>query len=108
VLVWAPDRSYDVWHDRAVFHFLTADADRDRYVAQAEGAVRTGGSLILGTFAEDGPPMCSGLPVARYAASDLAAVLASGFALVSHQRQQHITPGGTVQPFTWAVLQRAA
>jgi hypothetical protein len=96
------------WHDRAVFHFLTTDADRDRYVAQASGAVCPGGALVIATFATDGPRKCSGLPLARYAAGDLEALFAPGFVLVGHEREEHSTPSGVVQPFTWAVLQRAA
>jgi ubiquinone/menaquinone biosynthesis C-methylase UbiE len=107
VLAWQPERSYDVWHDRAVFHFLTSSADRDRYVAQASRVLQPGGSLVLATFAEDGPQQCSGLPVAGYAAGDLATVFAAAFALIDHEREEHVTPGGVVQPFTWVVLQRS-
>ena len=72
VLDWSPDRAYDVWHDRAVFHFLSDDADRARYVERATEAVRPGGALIVASFAADGPTHCSGLPVRRYTADDLA------------------------------------
>jgi hypothetical protein len=106
VLSWTPDRDYDVWHDRALFHFLVEPADRKRYVEVAARTIRAGGVLILGTFAEDGPNHCSGLPVVRYSAPDLASAFES-FSLVWDERDEHVTPGGVVQPFTWVVLRRA-
>jgi SAM-dependent methyltransferase len=107
VLSWTPDRDYDMWHDRALFHFLVQAADRARYVEIATQTVRPEGVLILGTFADDGPDHCSGLPVVRYAARDLASGF-EGFSLVWDERDDHVTPGGVVQPFTWAVLRRSA
>lgn len=106
VLDWSPDRAYDVWHDRAVFHFLTADTDRARYVEQATEAVRPGGALIVASFAADGPTHCSGLPVRRHTADDLAGAFAGAFTLQSNEREEHITPAGGRQPLTWAVLRR--
>jgi hypothetical protein len=106
VLAWEPERHYDVWHDRAVFHFLTADDDRHQYVVTTSKAVRAGGWLVLATFAKDGPEQCSGLAVARYSAGDLGARFAPAFGLAGDGREEHVTPAGTVQPFTWAVLQR--
>lgn len=106
VLSWQPERAYDAWHDRAVFHFLTRPDQRELYVARAAGAVPAGGVLVLGTFAADGPTRCSGLPTARYDARDLAAVFEPGFRLEHSEREEHVTPGGVVQPFTWAVLRR--
>ena len=73
VLSWQPQRSYDAWHDRAVFHFLVEPHDQQRYVATATRAVAPGGVAIIGTFAADGPTHCSGLPTARYTAEDLGA-----------------------------------
>lgn len=96
-----PPGHFDLWHDRAVFHFLTAAADRARYVDQVRTALRPGGHVIVATFADDGPEMCSGLPVRRYAAEDLAAALGTGFELVETRREVHVTPRGTQQPFTW-------
>jgi SAM-dependent methyltransferase len=107
VLTWEPDRRYDVWHDRAVFHFLTERAARDRYVELAARAVRSGGALVLATFAPDGPEQCSGLPVSRYAPRDLEDVFAEHFTLIEHDREDHVTPSGAVQPFSWIVLRRA-
>jgi len=106
VLDWSPDRAYDVWHDRAAFHFLTDDFDRVRYVAQAAEAVRPGGSLIVATFAADGPTHCSGLPVRGHDPDDLARTFAPAFTLESHEREEHVTPAAATQPFTWAVLCR--
>jgi SAM-dependent methyltransferase len=101
LLEWDPDRRYDLWHDRAVFHFLVSASDRDRYLATLKRAVEPGGKVIVGTFAEDGPEMCSGLPVSRYSASDLAAALGDAFDVLETRRERHVTPRGAVQPFTW-------
>jgi 2-polyprenyl-3-methyl-5-hydroxy-6-metoxy-1,4-benzoquinol methylase len=106
VLTWTPDRQYEVWHDRAVFHFLTVETERGRYVETATSAVRGGGTLILATFAEDGPTRCSGLAVCRYTAPDLCERFSAAFSMVHHEREEHVTPSGVVQPFTWVVLQR--
>jgi len=106
VLEWEPDRRYAVGHDRAVFHFLTEPAERDRYVDTLAAAIRPGGSLLVATFAEDGPEQCSGLPVCRYTAEDLASVFAARFSLVASEREEHVTPRGALQPFTWVNLRR--
>jgi SAM-dependent methyltransferase len=100
LLTWIPERRYDVWHDRAVFHFLTERDDRDRYIEIVTDAIPVGGSVILGTFAQDGPTTCSGLPVCRYSADDLADLLGPSFSVVGHER------GGAAQSFTWVVLRR--
>jgi len=94
----------DVWHDRAVFHFLTEAADRARYVHQARTALRHGGYLIVATFAADGPTRCSGLDTCRYGAEALAAEFGAAFELIESHREEHTTPGGAVQPFTYVVL----
>lgn len=106
LLGWIPERTYDVWHDRAVLHFLTDPQDRTRYVETAAQAVRPGGHLVIGAFAEDGPTRCSGLPTARYNAQELASIFIADFDLVHSEREEHRTPDGTAQSFTWAVLQR--
>lgn len=100
------DEPVDVWHDRATFHFLTDAADRVAYATAVTRAVRPGGSAIVATFALDGPERCSGLPVARYDAAGLAAELGDAFTLVDARQHQHVTPLGTTQPFTYAVLRR--
>jgi hypothetical protein len=101
LLSWRPPRRYDLWHDRAVFHFLTDPADRRRYLGVLSDGVSAGGSVIMGTFAEDGPESCSGLPVARYSAADLCGELGPFFQPLVCKREVHVTPTGALQPFTW-------
>ncbi len=101
LLTWEPDRRYDLWHDRAVFQFLVAASDRVTYVATMRRAVVSGGNVIVGTFAEDGPEVCSGLPVDRYSAADLSAALGDSFDVLATRRERHVTPRGAAQPFTW-------
>jgi SAM-dependent methyltransferase len=103
-----PTASFDVWHDRAVFHFLTGEAGRSVYVRAVARALRPGGHLIIATFAEDGAERCSGLPVRRYDAETLAAVFGEPFELLHSERELHRTPGGAVQSFRYCVLQRRA
>jgi SAM-dependent methyltransferase len=103
---WTPPRAFDVWHDRAVFHFLTAPADRDAYKEALRAGLRPGGLALIATFAPDGPERCSGLPVQRYDAAALAAELGPGFELLEGWREDHTTPGGAVQKFSWAALRR--
>jgi 2-polyprenyl-3-methyl-5-hydroxy-6-metoxy-1,4-benzoquinol methylase len=106
VLEWNPRRSFDVWHDRAVFHFVTDVDDRARYVEKVAAALRPGGHAVIATFAPDGPERCSNLPVARYSADDLADCFGPGFERVTAFRDVHVTPSGVEQPFTWIVLRR--
>jgi SAM-dependent methyltransferase len=106
VLTWEPDRYYDVLHDRAVFHFVARADERAQYVAVVGRALRSGGAMVIATFASDGPTHCSGLPVSRYSPDDLEHTFSERFTLVAHEREDHITPTGVVQPFTWAVLRR--
>ncbi|MEY2860705.1 MAG: hypothetical protein RL392_1163 [Pseudomonadota bacterium] len=96
-----PAHTFDVWHDRAVFHFLTRAEDRQAYVAQVLRSVKPGGHVIVATFADDGPLQCSGLPVMRYAPEGLHAEFGEPFTLVAHQREAHTTPFGTVQQFVY-------
>lgn len=96
---WTPDRRYDGWHDRAVFHFLTDPDDRAAYRDRLHAAVVPGGRVVLATFATDGPDRCSGLPTERYDGPDLADHL--GLVDVEVEREVHRTPWGTEQPFTW-------
>jgi SAM-dependent methyltransferase len=105
VLSWRPDRSFDLWHDRAVFHFMTDPDARARYVRVVAEALSDQGVLVLATFAEDGPERCSALPVARYSAHALADVFPF-LSLDRSERIEHVTPSGTVQPFTYVVLRR--
>lgn len=103
---WKPDRSYTLWHDRAVFHFLTKESDRATYIELASAHVAHGGYVVLATFAPNGPETCSGLPVQRWSAEQLADLFADSFTLVESASMTHITPWGSEQPFTWVLLQR--
>jgi 2-polyprenyl-3-methyl-5-hydroxy-6-metoxy-1,4-benzoquinol methylase len=96
-----PVHGYDIWHDRAVFHFLTAPAERQAYVQAVLRAVRPGGHVIVSTFAEDGPTQCSGLAVRRYSADELHAEFGAPFTLLRHEKEEHHTPFGTVQKFVY-------
>jgi ubiquinone/menaquinone biosynthesis C-methylase UbiE len=98
--------SIDVWHDRAVFHFLTDPAERLRYVEEAHRAIAPGGAIIIATFAEDGPTRCSGFDVQRYSQEELGAALGGGFTPVRYEREVHHTPAGGVQHFTYGLLRR--
>ncbi len=101
-----PRHRFDVWHDRAVFHFLTDSADRHAYVEQVMRAVRPGGHVIVATFAEDGPEKCSGLPVMRYAPGALHAEFGDAFQLLEHEREIHHTPAGAVQRFVYCYCRK--
>lgn len=105
VLSWQPDRRYGVWHDRAVFHFLTAAQDQHRYLHTLGSATAADAAAVLGCFAPDGPPYCSGLPVDRYSPDQLARQLGD-WTLIASGREEHVTPAGTIQPFTWAAFRR--
>ena len=98
-----PDHSIDVWHDRAVFHFLLSPVDRQQYVAQVRRVVRPNGHVIIATFAEDGPTKCSGLPVARYDAVTLHGEFGHEFQLLTTIREEHVTPGGGRQAFRYCL-----
>lgn len=101
-----PAEAFDVWHDRAVFHFLTDPLDREVYVAQARHAIKPGGHLIVATFAAGGPTRCSGLDVARYSIDALGDVFADGFHPVIGGGAVHQTPTGQAQWFTYCCLRR--
>lgn len=102
-----PPHAYDIWHDRAVFHFLTDPEDRRAYVRAVLRAVRPEGHVIVATFAEDGPLQCSGLDVMRYSATALHAEFGDAFTLVSHDKEQHHTPFGTTQQFTYCYCRKS-
>jgi trans-aconitate methyltransferase len=107
VTCWAPEAAFDVWHDRAVFHFMVRPEDREAYRGTLRRALRPGGQAIIATFAPDGPERCSGLPVARYDPEALAAELGDGFRLVESCREDHVTPSGKVQRFQFSRLVRS-
>ena len=106
VTTWIPPRRYDVWHDRAAFHFLTEEADRAAYASCLEQALRPGGHAIIATFAPDGPEKCSGLPVQRHDAESLGRALGSAFTLVDSARHVHKTPWGSEQRFQFSLFRR--
>ncbi|MBI5331433.1 MAG: class I SAM-dependent methyltransferase [Betaproteobacteria bacterium] len=101
-----PHHAYAVWHDRAVFHFLTDPEERAAYVRTVLHAVKPGGHVIVASFAEDGPERCSGLPVVRYTPDRLSAELGAGFAPVTHERESHRTPSGAEQPFMYHLYRK--
>ena len=96
-----PALRYDIWHDRAVFHFLTDNTDRELYLMNLRRALKPGGQFILGTFAEDGPLKCSGIDVERYSLAKMTATLGPAFALIDSSRDEHQTPFGTTQCFQY-------
>lgn len=96
----------DLWHDRAVFHFLTDPAEQAAYIMLAAKSVERGGHAVIATFAPSGPERCSGLPVARFDAGALAARFAPDFALVTSRADSHTTPWGRAQDFTYVLLRR--
>jgi SAM-dependent methyltransferase len=100
-----PRAGFDLWHDRAVFHFLTAAADRARYAEQLQKAVKPGGFALVATFADDGPTRCSGLPVVRYTAEALHREFGQGLGLVESVREEHVTPSGAKQSFVYCLCQ---
>jgi len=101
-----PRHAYDVWHDRAVFHFLTTREEREAYVNAVLRAVKPGGHVIVATFAEDGPEKCSGLPVMRYSADGLHAEFGAPFTLLQQARELHHTPFGTDQKFIYCLCRK--
>ena len=101
-----PAAAYDVWHDRAVFHFLTDEADRRAYVATLSRSLRDGGHAVIATFAPDGPPRCSGLDVVRYDAAALLAQLGGAFSLRRSLEEGHTTPAGVAQRFLFCVFRK--
>ena len=103
---WSPPEHYDLWHDRAAFHFLTAAADQSAYAERVKRAVGVGGHVIIGTFAPDGPERCSGLPIVRHDAASLSAVLGPDFELIDTRRHDHVTPWGALQRFQFSTFRR--
>ncbi len=106
LLGWRPGRTFDVWHDRAVLHFLTEPVDRERYSEVLDAATAPGSLAVLATFAPDGPATCSGLSVRRYDVDGLQTLLGPEWSLVTSAREEHTTPAGGAQPFTWAAFRR--
>jgi len=103
-----PSNRYDIWHDRAVFHFLTAPEQRAAYVRTVSNSVKPGGHVIVATFAEGGPLQCSGLPVMRYRADELHGEFGAAFTLLKHSKETHHTPSGAVQQFVYCYCRRVS
>ena len=106
--LWEPPQTYDIWHDRAAFHFLTDAAEQEAYIERLKLALKIGGYLIMGTFALDGPEKCSGLPVARHSSDSLLELLGAGFELIDSRRHDHSTPWDSVQRFQFSTFRRIA
>jgi SAM-dependent methyltransferase len=106
VTKWEPTETYDLWHDRAAFHFLIDHADQSAYVDRLKKAVKLEGYVIIGTFAPDGPERCSGLPIVRHDAATLAKTLGSDFVLIDTRRHEHATPWGAIQRFQFSTFRR--
>lgn len=103
---WQPARPFDLWHDRAAFHFLVDAGDRAAYLDRLKRGVKVGGHAIIATFALDGPEKCSGLPVQRYDPAALSQAIGEAFELIADQPHRHVTPWGAVQSFQFSVLRR--
>jgi trans-aconitate methyltransferase len=103
---WQPRAAFDVWHDRAAFHFLVEADDRNAYLDRLRRGVKPGGHAIIATFAPDGPEKCSGLPVQRYDPDGLSKTIGPTFELIEQRAHRHATPWGAVQSFQFSVLRR--
>ena len=103
---WKPARTWDIWHDRAVFHFLTDRSAQGAYIAALKRGTSAGSAVIMATFALNGPERCSGLPVQRYSPATLAARLGPDFRLYAEAAETHPTPFGTNQEFAYAAFRR--
>lgn len=101
ILHFEPNRSFKLWHDRAVFHFLTEKNQQRHYADLLQKAIEPGGHLILATFGPDGPERCSGLPVQRYSTEELSRLLEPVFELQAQDLEEHKTPRGSVQQFLY-------
>jgi 2-polyprenyl-3-methyl-5-hydroxy-6-metoxy-1,4-benzoquinol methylase len=108
VTEWQPSETYDVWHDRAAFHFLIQQSEQVAYVQRLKAALRRGGHVIIGTFALDGPERCSGLPVTRHSAESIGVLLGADFVLIDSRQHEHKTPWRTVQRFQFSTFRRVA
>jgi trans-aconitate methyltransferase len=107
VRTWQPPQRYVLWHDRALFHFMITEQDREAYLQTLRTATDPERAFaIFATFAPDGPSQCSGLPVTRYDAADLQAVLGVAWQMIDEDRESHTTPSSRIQPFTWALFRR--
>jgi SAM-dependent methyltransferase len=104
---WEPSRTFATWHDRAVFHFLTADEDVSRYAQLVRTHLEPGGVFLLGTFALGGPEMCSGLPVRQWGVAEASDLFSDVGPLLHDESERHVTPAGGDQRFQWFVFRRS-
>lgn len=107
VTEWVPTSRYDLWHDRATFHFLLTPDDQVAYAKTLHSSLKPGGVAIIGTFAPDGPERCSGLPVARHDAASIGRIIGPDFTLTNERRHKHTTPGGADQKFQFSSFRKA-
>ena len=105
VTAFSPTRRYALWHDRAVFHFLVEQNDRERYLVALRATLRPQGHLLLSTFGPDGPLRCSGLEICRYSIEQLQEIFDENFELQHHELHDHVTPGGASQQFLYSLWQ---
>ncbi len=105
--VQLPPEHYDLWHDRAVFHFLTNPKDRKKYAGSLDRALKNGGHVIIGTFAPEAPPRCSGLEVERYSPERLHEELGERLVLQKHRQELHVTPGGVKQMYLYCRFRKS-
>ena len=105
---FSPEQPYELWHDRAVFHFLTNQEDRNRYVQTISKALKPGAHAIIATFGLDGPEKCSGLDVVRYSPETLSATFGNTFKLEQTSKEEHATPGGATQSFVYCTFLKVA
>ena len=101
-----PERQYDFWHDRATFHFLTTDNDIETYLRISQQAIRKNGKLLVGTFAENGPEKCSGLPVKQYSEESMSATIRRWFEKIKCLHTDHLTPFNTIQHFLFCSFRK--
>lgn len=105
---WQPTRRYDLWHDRAVFHFLVDVELRYRYLDVLKAALAPGGFVVMATFGPEGPTRCSGLDVQPYSAEELSGVLGPSFRLIESDVEEHVTPSGCGQQFLYGLWRAEA
>ncbi|MCY2688679.1 class I SAM-dependent methyltransferase [Salinimicrobium sp. TH3] len=101
-----PNKKFDLWHDRAAFHFLTNEEQRENYLKTLFESIKPGGYVILSTFSDKGPPTCSGLPVQRYSVGDMQKLFEEEFSVLSGRSLDHTTPSGKTQNFTVCSFQK--
>lgn len=101
-----PDKQYDLWHDRAAFHFLTEDEQVERYLQTVKRSVKPGGFLVMGTFSENGPKKCSGIEIRQYSIDQMQALFSNGFTTLGCKNIDHETPSGGTQNFTFCSFRK--